>query len=92
MTLAEFSPSSVWFTSVGIPMGVEVRFTNVIDDETGETYDLDPHDAQSAIPFEWDLEGYVNEAGEWAWDGEGNPTDWNRNTVLAIKAFRDSNV
>lgn len=88
MTLSEFSPSSVWFTSIGIPAGHMIDFYGIEDEENGGTYDMDPYDIQNAIPFEWDLEGTVNESGEWCWDGEGNPSDWNRNTVLAIKAFR----
>jgi hypothetical protein len=89
ITLLDFGPSMVWFTSIWIPAGIEVRLTGIIDDDTGEVYDLDPYDADSAIPFNWELEGNVNEAGEWEWNGQGNPQDWNRNTVTRIKAFRE---
>lgn len=88
ISLADFGADSVWFVSVGIPTGVMVEFTGIVDDETGETYNMEPHDRDNAIPFGWDLEGTVNDAGEWCWDGEGIAHDWNRNTVTAIKAFR----
>lgn len=87
-TLADFAPDSVWFVSVGIPMGETVDLTSIENPDTGEMEPLDPYDAEQAIPFGWSLEGVINEHGEWCWDGEGNPRDWGRNTVTAIKAFR----
>lgn len=87
-SLADFNPSSVWFASIGIPTGIEVKFTGIEDEETGETYDLDPADIESALPFDWNLDGTVGEDGDWEWDGEGSPTDWNRNTVTRITASR----
>ncbi len=88
ISLADFEPTSVWFVSIGIPMGEEIDLVHGIDEETGQTYDMDPYDAHNSLPFEWDLEGTVNEHGEWCWDGEGSRNDWNRNSVTNIKAFR----
>jgi hypothetical protein len=87
MSLDEFGPDRVWFTSIGIPGGLTVHFTGLIDEESGESYDLDPSDIRDCIPFDWSLEGTVT-AGEWCWDGRGNPRDWNRNTITRIVAFR----
>lgn len=87
MTLANFSPNSVWFTSAQYPLGTEIVFVGIVDDETGETYDMEPGDMDAAIPFDWDLEGSVNEAGEWCWDNGGTPRDWHGNSVRSIKAF-----
>lgn len=88
VTLGDFGADSVWFVSVGIPMGETVDLVNGEDPDTGEKYALEPCDIDRMVPFGWDLEGAVNEHGEWCWDGKGDPRDWNRNTVTAIKAFR----
>ena len=87
VTLADFGPKSVWFASTGIPAGTEVKFFGMVEDDgEGEPYDLsDVRDMENSIPFGWDLEGTVN-GDEWVWDGEGDPCDWNRNTVTMIKA------
>ena len=57
------------------------------DEATGERYELDAIDMESILPFSWTLEGTINEAGEWCWDGEGDPKDCRFNTVTRIKAF-----
>lgn len=88
MTLADFGPDSVWFTSVGIPTGVTIDLAHGVDEETGEPYEIDPYDASQSLPFEWDLEGTIDDDGDWNWDGQGPCHDWNRNSVTAISASR----
>lgn len=88
-TLADFGPDSVWFTSIGIPAGIDIDLTEVEDPDTGQFVPMDPYDVETAIPFKWSLEGTVEEFDGfdiWTWDGEGHPTDWNRCTVTAITA------
>lgn len=87
ITLADFSPNSVWFTSDQYRGGTEVKFVGILDDETGETYDMEPGDISGAIPFDFDLEGSVSEAGEWEWDAIGTPRDWHGNSIRSIKGF-----
>lgn len=42
------------------------------------------------IPFDMAaLEGVVVN-GEWCWNGEGEPTDHNRNTVTLVKIYNDA--
>jgi hypothetical protein len=77
-TLADFGPASIWYTSVGRPTGETIDMTEVDD----------PRDAENMVPFEWDIEGTIDEDGEWAWDGKGNPTDFGNNTIYAIRAFK----
>ncbi len=36
-----------------------------------------------------DLTGTVDEAGDWRWDGEGNPTDDKSNTITQLHAYAD---
>jgi hypothetical protein len=88
MTIADFAPNSIWFTSAQYPLGTEVEFAGIVDDETGETCSMEPGDIEGAIPFGFDLEGTVNEAGEWEWDNRGSPIDWHGNSVRDIKGFR----
>ena len=90
MTLAEFGADQVWYASIGAPTGetVDLFFT---DDETGERAEFtDPRDAENAIPDWWSLEGTTDGAGEWEWDGRGEPRDFGRNAVTLLKATRSS--
>jgi hypothetical protein len=64
-----------FFTSVGIPTGQEILLNN--PDYTTPFDDL------------FRIRGTVGADGIWHWDGEGNPTDFQRNTVLRIDAWYD---
>lgn len=37
-----------------------------------------------------DLEGTVDEMGDWQWGGAGNPTDDQGNTIYKIQGFSDA--
>jgi len=69
--LGDLGTAHVWFISVGCPAGC----------------DLIADDSESPVPDAWaDLNGTIAE-NKWTWDGEGNPTDANANTVTNIVAF-----
>ena len=36
-----------------------------------------------------DLEGEIDAAGDWRWNGEGNPTDDRNNTITKVHAYVD---
>jgi hypothetical protein len=88
VTLGDFNPTSVWFTSVYIPQGMDIDLVYGEHPETGEAYLIELWDRKEMIPFGWDLKGTVRGL-EWEWDGDGSPCDWNGSSVLRIKAFRD---
>ena len=100
ITLGDFQPKSVWYVSRGAPMGAAIElFWNGDDTESGEIEPMDGIDAASHLPFSsldsadeslesnwFGLTGTVNGDGTWEWDGEGNPKDFNLNTVTALTA------
>lgn len=90
MTLSDYNPDHVWYTSVGTPTGIDVDLVEDEDPYTGERYEIDPADVEGMVPFSWDLEGTVDERGRWQWDGEGDPRDSRWNTVTRITAYRES--
>lgn len=75
--LADIETRHVWFSGVGEPAGCDLIA------EDGEDLNI-PGGPES----DWyDLLGIVGQDGRWQWDGEGEPTDFNRNTVTSIVAF-----
>lgn len=88
VTLGEFGPASVWYTSIGVPAGSTVDlFWEGEDTEDGERQFMDPFDVQNCLGDWLDLSGTVDADGRWQWDGEGDPRDANRNTVTALVAY-----
>ena len=71
--LGDLGTAHIWFTSIGQPAGCDLI------SEDGEPLGLPSEDW-------WDLTGEIID-NEWHWDGEGNPTDFNHNTVQKITAF-----
>jgi hypothetical protein len=66
-----------FYTSVGIPAGQEILLNH----------------PDFTTPFDDDLfglQGTIDDDGTWHWDGKGNPTDDNLNTVLRIDAWYDT--
>ena len=74
----------LWFTSIGCPTGYEFRH-NVDTDDDDEYCDF----ADIDLDDMWCLLGAIDANGAWCWNGEGNPTDWQGNSILNIKARRD---
>ena len=75
---------SIWFVSHGHPAGKELIHDT--DTEDAEEY----CDINEAIEFLGDLDQYTGtvEGSTWARDGNsGEPCDWNRNTIVNLKAF-----
>ena len=96
VTLAEFNPSYVWYTSHGAPAGQSIDLLHGEDENTGETYDLPPGESDDLLPAEWwDLEGTVSADGKlWQWDGkhadpENRARDWRQNTLTDLAASHD---
>lgn len=89
-TLADFSPDSIWFTSLGSPTGTTITINGKITDDMGESWVIE--DEWSGVPESInadELTGFVNAAGDmWNWDGYGNPCDWNANTIRSLAARR----
>lgn len=61
------------WASVGTPMGSSTPLGHP---------DLDFADRNGLL----ELTGEVDEFGEWEWDGEGRPSDDNRNTITQLSA------
>lgn len=81
LTLCELRTRHVWFVSLGHPAGYDVKL------ESGSEYLLLPGDGYLPNGPWWDLNGRLDERGRWQWDGEGEPVDWNANSVINIVAF-----
>lgn len=67
-----------------------IGFYASIGKPAGEEFVL--NDPDYTTPFDgelFDLNGTVDQDGIWRWDGEGNPTDFNRNTVTHLSAWYD---
>lgn len=80
VSLADFGPTRLWFTSIGSPTGVDIDLR--ADPGPIENFGLD-----------WDLDeltGTIDDAGDWRWDGRGEPRDFRQNTVLSIVASIDN--
>jgi hypothetical protein len=80
MTLAEFDPTNLFIVSVGSPAGV---VTNLFDPECPVHLD----EACSFLPEH--VMGEIDKQGFWRWNGIGNPTDWQGNTILRIDAWKE---
>lgn len=64
----------LFWAAVGTPLG----------DHTPLGYpDLDFADRQGLL----DLTGTVDDAGDWLWDGEGEPTGYHANSITTLHAF-----
>ena len=66
----------VFFASIGTPAGDYLPLcVPEVDDEFTERLAS--------------LRGYVDEHGDWAWDGNGDPRDCRGNTVTKVQAYQD---
>lgn len=64
----------LFWSSVGTPTGSSVPLGYP---------DLDFADRNGLL----ELTGTVNESDDWQWDGEGHPTDDQRNTITRLTAY-----
>jgi hypothetical protein len=80
VTLADYASNRenvcVFFASIGTPAGDYLPLgVPQVDDEFTERLAS--------------LRGYVDEHGDWAWDGNGDPRDCRGNTVTKVQAYQD---
>jgi hypothetical protein len=66
----------VFATTIGDPMG-DYFPSGHPDLDVGEQYGL------------YDIEGEVDDGGDWHWDGEGSPRDDQGNSFTKIQAYSD---
>lgn len=64
----------LFFAGIGCPTGQETLLGHP---------DLDFAERRGLL----ELSGTVDEAGDWRWDGEGNPTDDSGNSLSRLHAF-----
>ena len=88
LTLGEFAPHSVWYSSVGSPAGDTLECYWTADETGGEIEHIPPTDPSYPLPEGWlELSGEIDADGRWCWDGQGDPRDLGRNTVLSLVAY-----
>lgn len=68
----------LFWAGVGTPAGEETPIGHP---------DLDFVDRRGLL----DLNGTVDDEGDWRWDGKGDPTDDRRNTITKLLAYVDAN-
>jgi len=80
MTLADYASSRdavcVFFAGIGTPAGdyLPLGVPDVVDEFAERLLGL---------------RGYVDEHGDWAWDGNGDPRDCRGNTVTKVQAYQN---
>lgn len=82
MTLNDFCSERenviVWVAGIGCPTG---------DYHVADCPDMDELDRWGCL----DLEGEIDGAGDWRWNGEGKPSDDRANSITKIHAYVDAN-
>jgi hypothetical protein len=80
VTMADYASTRdavcVFFASIGTPAGdyLPLGAPDVVDEFTERLASL---------------RGYVDEHGDWAWDGKGDPRDCRGNTVTKVQAYQN---
>jgi hypothetical protein len=76
--------ANLWIYGVSHPAGYRLQLNQKMSG-VEEHCDSAKKDLPKRI---WHLRGTVNENDTWDWDGEGNPTDLNKNAIYNIHASR----